>query len=117
MASAAKKQDMPPPGGYRTINFARIPAKQYFSGSRYRIVSIQIVNTLSFIQLEKLRRNRDEEAKLMANVPGWEVGTLYGEPIYKSVTSDTLMEPHPIEFYVHAPYKSYAERLHMHLWS
>lgn len=24
--------------------------------------------------LKQLRRNRDEEAKLMANVPGWEVG-------------------------------------------
>ena len=28
-------------------------------------------------------RNRDAEAKLMANEEGWEVGTWYGHPIYK----------------------------------
>lgn len=29
---AAKKQDMPPPGGYKKIPFARVPAKVYFTG-------------------------------------------------------------------------------------
>jgi NADH dehydrogenase (ubiquinone) 1 alpha subcomplex subunit 13 len=32
MATAAKVQDLPPEGGYRPINYARIPAKKYFSG-------------------------------------------------------------------------------------
>lgn len=32
MATGAKKQDMPPPGGYRSIPFVRNPAKVYFSG-------------------------------------------------------------------------------------
>ena len=30
-------------------------------------------------------RNRDAEAKLMANEEGWEVGTWYGHPIYKVI--------------------------------
>lgn len=28
----ARKQDLPPPGGYKPIPYKRIPAKQYFSG-------------------------------------------------------------------------------------
>jgi len=32
MATGAKKQDMPPQGGYRAIPFLRNPAKVYFSG-------------------------------------------------------------------------------------
>jgi hypothetical protein len=32
MAAAAKHQDMPPEGGYSPINYARIPARKYFSG-------------------------------------------------------------------------------------
>ena len=40
-------------------------------------------------------RNRDAEAKLMANEEGWEVGTWYGHPIYK-VSSYSLMH-----FYAH----------------
>ena len=35
-------------------------------------------------------RNRDAEAKLMANEEGWEVGTWYGHPIYK-VSSYSLI--------------------------
>ncbi|XP_037040034.1 NADH dehydrogenase [ubiquinone] 1 alpha subcomplex subunit 13 [Bradysia coprophila] len=32
MAAAAKKQDLPPIGGYKKILFARNPAKTYFNG-------------------------------------------------------------------------------------
>jgi hypothetical protein len=32
MAAAANHQDMPPEGGYKPINYARIPAKKFFSG-------------------------------------------------------------------------------------
>ena len=37
-------------------------------------------------------RNRDAEAKLMANEEGWEVGTWYGHPIYK-VSSILIPRP------------------------
>lgn len=31
MAESAFKQDMPPPGGYKSFNFKRIPGQKYFS--------------------------------------------------------------------------------------
>merc|ERR1719347_1927732 len=34
--------------------------------------------------LKQCRRNRDAETELMANEEGWEVGTWYGHPIYKT---------------------------------
>lgn len=67
--------------------------------------------------LKQLRRNRDEEAKLMANVKGWEVGTWYGEPIYKTIPKDTLLTPIFKEFYIHTDYDSLAKRAHLKLWS
>lgn len=66
--------------------------------------------------LKQIRRNRDEEAKLMANVPGWEVGTLYGEPVYKSQPKDTFIDPSFREYYGHATYKDAAKRAHIKLW-
>lgn len=68
------------------------------------------------LYLKELRRNRDEEAKLMANVPGWKVGTWYGEPIYKTVPKDTLLEPHYYEFYVHTDPKHAKLRSEVKLW-
>lgn len=46
----------------------------------------------------------------MANVPGWEVGTWYGEPVFKLLPKDTLIDPHFKEFYVHTDYKHLARR-------
>lgn len=67
--------------------------------------------------LKQLRRNRDEEAKLMANVEGWKVGTYYGEPIYHTVPEDTLVEPNYADYFVHASFKDYAKRAHLSYWS
>ena len=43
--------------------------------------------------LKQLRINREEERDLMKNVPGWKVGTWYGEPIYTGKDPDFLVEP------------------------
>ncbi|XP_059615982.1 NADH dehydrogenase [ubiquinone] 1 alpha subcomplex subunit 13 [Phlebotomus argentipes] len=67
--------------------------------------------------LKQLRRNRDEEAELMKNVKGWEVGTWYGEPVFKTLPKDALVEPMFKEFYVHAPEKAAAERAYVKLWN
>ena len=40
------------------------------------------------IALRQYRVNRDEETKLMSEVPGWEVGTWFGE---KSVQSSSIL--------------------------
>lgn len=65
--------------------------------------------------MKQLRRNRDEEAKLMANVPGWVVGTWFGEPVYKSVPKNTWIDPDMIEFYIHADPQYYKYRSELHL--
>jgi hypothetical protein len=67
--------------------------------------------------LKQLRRNRDEEAKLMANVPGWEVGTWYGEPVYKTLPPDTLVVPNIFEFYAQGPQSELNRRIMIKYWS
>jgi hypothetical protein len=67
--------------------------------------------------LKQLHRNREEEAKLMANVPGWEVGTWYGEPVYRTLPPDTLVAPHINEFYVHASDRELKRRVNFKLWT
>ncbi|XP_075235737.1 NADH dehydrogenase (ubiquinone) B16.6 subunit [Lycorma delicatula] len=52
--------------------------------------------------LKQVRKNREEEAELMKNVEGWEVGTWFGKPPYNSQGPDTLLPPNHYEFYAHA---------------
>lgn len=66
--------------------------------------------------LKQLRRNRDDEAELMKNVPGWEVGTWYGEPIYKTRPRTTWIDPIMAEFYGQTADKYFFKRAHMALW-
>jgi len=50
----------------------------------------------------------------MKNVKGWKTGTLYGEPVYKTVGKDKLIEPGLNEYYVHAPDKVLFDRAYWH---
>ncbi|CAF1055828.1 unnamed protein product [Didymodactylos carnosus] len=50
------------------------------------------------LQLTQYRRNRDEEEKLMADVPGWKVGTWFGEPVYKTNVFFPDV-PNPLDYY------------------
>ncbi|XP_054006317.1 NADH dehydrogenase [ubiquinone] 1 alpha subcomplex subunit 13 [Hylaeus anthracinus] len=43
--------------------------------------------------MKHMRRLIEEEADVMKNVPGWEVGTFFGEPIYYTVPEDEYIEP------------------------
>lgn len=64
--------------------------------------------------LRQLRRNRDEERELMANVEGWQVGTWYGEPIYKlEENNEKLIQPRIQDYYVHAKYRDLAKRMNL----
>ncbi|KPJ15823.1 NADH dehydrogenase [ubiquinone] 1 alpha subcomplex subunit 13 [Papilio machaon] len=145
-----RKQDLPPPGGYKPIPFKRIPAKQYFSG--YTLFAGYIGMTIGAIYLynltaqrikkheiemrsskmaiypmllaerdreylKQLRRNRDAEAELMKDVPGWEVGTYYGEPVYKLVPQDALVEPIFHEYYAHTNPSDWFRRAYIKLRS
>ena len=52
--------------------------------------------------LWQMRRNRDDENKLMKNVPGWETGTWFGEPVFKTNKNfDLWVDPIPMEVYSH----------------
>ncbi|GFW15524.1 NADH dehydrogenase 1 alpha subcomplex subunit 13 [Trichonephila clavipes] len=62
--------------------------------------------------LNQLHKNREEEADLMKNVPGWKVGTLYGEPIFKTI-EDKMIFPYSLEYYAHA---NPNERSYMHTY-
>ncbi|CAK1581211.1 unnamed protein product [Parnassius mnemosyne] len=146
----ARKQDLPPPGGYKPIPFKRVPAKTYFSGYTLfagyigvTIGAIYLYNlTLKKVKkheiemrsakmaiypmllaerdreyLKQLRRNRDAEAELMRDVPGWEVGTYYGERIYKLVPPDALVEPIFHEYYAHSSPTEWFKRAYIKLRS
>lgn len=65
--------------------------------------------------LRQMRRNRDEEAELMKNVEGWEVGTYYGEPIYFLDDENQFREPLFWEHFAHADPEDVAKRSCRHL--
>lgn len=67
--------------------------------------------------LKQVRRNRDAEAELMKNVPGWVVGTYFGEPIYKTKPKDYLHEGTWDEFNAHASWWNIALRSDFHQWN
>ncbi|CAG9818292.1 unnamed protein product [Phaedon cochleariae] len=140
------QQDMPPAGGYKPIDYKRVPAKTFFSGwaliggylgmtagaaylyylnckavrareLEMRSASLAIYPMLLAERdreyLKQLRRNRDEESSLMANVEGWKTGTWYGEPIYHTAPPNTLINPKYVEYYVHSSFKDFSERANM----
>jgi hypothetical protein len=53
----------------------------------------------------------------MADVPGWEVGTYYGEKVYKSLPDDAWVQPSLQEYYAHASDKEYRKRAHFDFWA
>lgn len=65
--------------------------------------------------LKQMRRNRDEEAELMKNVEGWEVGTYYGEPIYFLDEKNQFRDPLFVEHFAHSDPDKYFERFCRHL--
>lgn len=48
----------------------------------------------------------------MKNIPGWKVGTLYGEPVYKTI-GDNIVDPTSLEYYAHTDLK---HRHNMHMY-
>lgn len=76
----------------------------YMSMVQLNIILSFTTFTLVFLLrrvLKQLRRNRDEEAELMKNIKGWEVGTYFGEPIYFLDEENMYREPLYHEYFVH----------------
>lgn len=127
-------QDMPPPGGFSTINVERTFAKPIirqgifallvtgltFNGfrvlrewtTRNRVLRTEqteaFIATHPFMVAEQerkfllhLRAVREEERELMKNVPGWKLGTLYGEPVFKCQPKDTIPPINAADFTAH----------------
>ncbi|XP_058805363.1 NADH dehydrogenase [ubiquinone] 1 alpha subcomplex subunit 13 [Phymastichus coffea] len=117
MASTAKTgpQEMPPAGGYGSIQWKRVPLKTiftpsltiglyvlattlgtigyYYSYQKVKRDEIEMRSARNVILalmlaerdrafLKQCRINRDEERELMKDVPEWEVGTYFREPVY-----------------------------------
>merc|ERR1712088_489481 len=61
--------------------------------------------------LKQLRRNRDCERDLMKDVEGWEVGTYFGQPLYKTLGDDEIQwRAQKRGFYIHsAPWHATSE--------
>ena len=65
--------------------------------------------------LRQLRKNRDYEAELMKDVPGWEVGTWFGQKVYKTTPDNELDRVSKLEFYAGArPYYAKVEQYYKH---
>jgi len=58
-------------------------------------------------KLVRVHENRAIEAELMKDVPGWQVGTWYGESMYKTLTPDEWEDPLQIEYFIHSDLKDY----------
>lgn len=63
------------------------------------------IATMPFLYAEQERKYlinlykmRERERELMKDHPGWKVGTLYGEPVYKTLPKDVLPTPNADEF-------------------
>lgn len=76
---------------------------------RYRVLKMEFVEhyiaSAPFILAEQerkyllqLHKIREEERELMKDVPGWKVGTLFGEPVYKTLPKNGIAPVSPMEF-------------------
>ncbi|XP_015589181.1 NADH dehydrogenase [ubiquinone] 1 alpha subcomplex subunit 13 [Cephus cinctus] len=52
--------------------------------------------------LKQVRRNRDAEADLMKDYPGWQVGKLFDEARFIGDDPDKFIEPNISEYFAHA---------------
>ncbi|CAG0914940.1 unnamed protein product [Notodromas monacha] len=147
MAGVGYKQDMPPAGGYRPMDWKRVPGRSYLGGiasfaifgvvttgawmlyykgkrsiwgreieQRSAKLAIEPLLTAERdrMYLKHVRKLRDEEEKLMADVPGWQVGKLYDEPIFKTVGDDFWWDPQMNEFYLHNDLQHFKKRSYIH---
>lgn len=53
--------------------------------------------------LRQLRILREDERELMKDHPGWKIGTLYGEPVFKTLPEGKLPPISPIDWTPHRP--------------
>lgn len=58
---------------------------------------------MTYRYLKRCRLLREEEEELMKDVPGWIVGTYWGEPIYHTRPKDEWHDISDMEYFAHSP--------------
>lgn len=96
-----------------SLNRAQNEKRDIEMRSAKNVISVLLIAERDREFLKQLRRNRDEEAELMKNVEGWEVGTWYGQPIYHTAKPGKWLDPQMIEFYAHCDPKYFFDRADM----
>lgn len=66
--------------------------------------------------LLQLHRIREDERSLMKDHPGWKVGTLYGEPVYKTIPEGELPAVSAGEFTIHRPDSEWSYKVMVPDW-
>merc|ERR1712126_82693 len=67
--------------------------------------------------LKTMIKNREFEAELMKDVEGWEVGTYFGRPVYKTLGTDKMKYLNHSEYYMHcAPTHMKSDIYEKHWW-
>jgi len=137
-------QDMPPAGGYKSLNWKKTVRPKAASGVSWFASYIAWSGAWYFIfkyfqrfhnrttfemteariacepfilaesdrtVLKTLWVNREEERELMKDVPGWVVGTWYGEKVFNDTSR--MVAPTMTEFYTHCNPKEYWRRVNL----
>lgn len=133
-------QDMPPPGGFGSINIERTFGRPWVrQGLLFIAMAALSINGINFIRefrkklrilrieqmehyiaaepfliveqerkfLSHLYNLREDERELMKDHPGWKVGTLYGEPIFKTLPKDVIPPIAVVDFTGHRTYSEF----------
>jgi len=66
--------------------------------------------------LTQIRKNRDEENRLMKDVPGWITGTYYGSPVFKSRDPEEWHDMSSTELFCHADPWYHRHHMQYHKW-
>ncbi|XP_014209618.1 NADH dehydrogenase [ubiquinone] 1 alpha subcomplex subunit 13 [Copidosoma floridanum] len=86
-----------------TINYREYHREQIEMRSARHVIMPLLLAERDRAFLKQCRVNRDEERELMKNVPEWEVGTYFREPVYITMP-DKFHEPTYHEFFGHSSF-------------
>merc|ERR1712071_307674 len=75
------------------------------SGEEQRPIGVPaaVVSEKDRAHLLQIRKNRDNEEKIMENIPGWEVGKWRGEKVFKTLGEEEWVDQTLTEFYGNSP--------------
>lgn len=92
--------------GYKYVSYVKRKYQQEFRENEEVRIALTpfLLAERERLYLKQIRRNRDYEASLMADVPGWKVGHWHDYPLYHNPRG-LWCEPNVDEFYAHTSRK------------